>query len=223
MCGRFWQTKPSQVLKETFQLDLFPDKTLNSFNIAPTQTIDVIISTNNARQMIPMRWGLIPHWAKDPSIGNKMINARMETLAQKVSFKHLLKGHRCIIPSTGFFEWKSDKGHKTPYAIQRIDGKPLAFAGLWSTWQSDKDHIVQSCTIITTAANEIMQPIHHRMPVMLDDSQIEKWLAHNTTDIKEIISILQPIPSALLQAHPIGTFVNNPSNNSDICIKEVKK
>src|SRR5690606_31655344 len=159
-----------------------------------------------------MRWGLIPFWAKDIEIGNKLINARAETLAEKPSFRGALKYRRCIIPADGFYEWQKQESGKQPFNIRRHDHEPLGFAGLWEEWGKDRLH---SFTIITTAANQDVKPLHDRMPVMLDKADYAAWLEDGET------ALLKPCPAALLEAYPVSKRVNSPAHNDAALLEQI--
>ena len=156
--------------------------------------------------MSGMYWGLIPSWAKDPKSGYKTINARAETVATKPAFRAAYQARRCLMPASGFYEWKRDVDPKQPYFIHRRDGDPLAFAGLWETWKGP-DEIIESCTIVTTKANPMMAELHNRMPVLLDPRDFDWWMTGKT---EEVGQLLAPCPSEALEAYPISRRVNNP-------------
>lgn len=183
------------------------------FNIAPTQ-MDLIVrlEEDGRRHLEPSRWGLIPMWAKDKSIGSKMFNARAETLAEKPSFRNLLNSGRCIIPATGFFEWQRDGSRKIPLYIHRRDGAPIAFAGLWTVWH-DPEHgeTLTSHTVITCEPNTVMAAIHNRMPVILDRAGVGIWL-DRTVVRSQALTVLGPCPDGWLDTRPVGTLVNSVRN-----------
>lgn len=183
------------------------------YNIAPTQNVLVITAEENERKANFFRWGLIPFWAKDSSIGNRMINARAETVDEKPSFKQLLSKKRCLIISSGFFEWKKTGEKKQPYFIHLKDNQPFSFAGLWDVWKQD-DQLIHSCTIITTKPNELMMPIHDRMPVILDQDKETLWLDPNLTDLGYLKSLLHEYPSESMEVYPVSPKVGNPRNDS---------
>jgi putative SOS response-associated peptidase YedK len=189
------------------------------YNIAPTQQILVLRNDqNNTPHLDYLRWGLIPHWAKDPSIGNHMINARSETVDEKPSFKSAFKHHRCIIPASGFYEWQKDDGRKQPYYITMKDSGPMLFAGLWDTWKSLEGNIIESCSILTTTSNEVISPLHERMPVILTKQDIRRWLDIQLIDSDELKPLLIPYKSNLMQLFPVSDMVNSPKNDNPECI-----
>lgn len=212
MCGRYTLVSNVQTIAESFGVE----PTLEAsprYNIAPTQDIIAILKDSSAHLAL-LRWGLIPAWAKDESIGSRMINARAETLAEKPSFKNLLRTRRCLIVADGFYEWKAEGKNKTPMYITLEDKKPFAFAGLWDQWKSPEGQQIQSCTIITTEANELMAPIHNRMPVILRPGTYEDWLNPQLHDTNVLTHCLKPYPAELMQARPVSKLVNNPRNET---------
>lgn len=179
MCGRFALKDDPKKLAEVFQLTDVIEFAL-SWNIAPTtNTCTIVEDEEGGRHLRRMRWGLIPSWAKDAAISNKLFNARGETVAEKPSFRSAFKYHRCIIPASGFFEWETERGIKQPWYISLKSGVPMAFAGLWETWKPLEGEPIESCCIITTSANALMEPIHGRMPAILDQEQWETWLSRS--------------------------------------------
>src|SRR5687768_2161685 len=208
MCGRFVSSTPVSKLVEQFLVeDVAVDKHDPSWNVAPTNEIlAVAASKEGARRLGTFKWGLVPSWAKDPSIGNRMINLRAETVSEKPSFKRTLAKHRCIIPVDGFYEWKHmGKGRKKqPFFIRSRDGTALALAGLWEAWkEKDKagdedDDWLRTCTIITTTPNKLLAPIHDRMPVVLPPEAWDTWLDRDNDDVDALVKLLEPAPDDLL-------------------------
>ena len=190
------------------------------YNVAPSQAIAVV--PNNGENSVEFfQWGLIPSWAKDPKIGNRMINARSETLAEKPSFRTPYKRRRCLILSDGFYEWRSEPGSKskTPIYIRLKSEKPFAFAGLWEAWYpSTDDDPLLSCTIITTSPNSLMETIHRRMPVILEPDAYDLWLDPSEQSPKQLDGLLKPYPPEEMMAYPVSRLVNRPSNDSPDCI-----
>lgn len=212
MCGRFTLTVDPADLKDDFPEFTFPAQVPARYNIAPTQPVLVLPNdgTNKADFFV---WGLIPSWAKDPAIGSRLINARAETLAEKPSFRSAYKYHRCLIFADGFFEWQAQAGSKVPHHIRMKSGKPFAFAGLWEHWQSPDGSEIKSATIITTSPNELMAPIHDRMPVILQSNDYAQWLDPTPLFPVDLNSLLIPYPAAEMVAYPISTLVNSPAND----------
>jgi putative SOS response-associated peptidase YedK len=192
------------------------------FNVAPTQNVAVVRldSKQQGRELPHLRWGLIPSWADDPSIGSRMINARAETVAEKPAFRHAFKAKRCLVVADGFYEWQRMDGRKQPYFIHLKDDRPFAFAGLWERWTKG-DELIESCTIITTGANELMQPIHDRMPVVIPKSAYDIWLDPTIKDPERLQPLLAPYPSDEMVAYTVSTLVNSPKNDVEACVQRV--
>lgn len=218
MCGRFSQAQIAELDREVFRLLEMPALEPR-YNIAPTQDVAVVRERRNGERVLQLlRWGLIPSWAKDPAIGNRMINARAETLAAKPAFKRPFARQRCLVPADGFYEWKRTGGAKQPYYIRREDGGPMAFAGLWDRWRSDGDATVDSFTIVTTTPNDLVAPIHNRMPAILLPDGYDMWLDSENRDVDDLSSLLGPYPVEDMTAYPVGRFVNNPRNEGPECV-----
>lgn len=223
MCGRFVSSTPVSKLVEQFLVDdVAVDEHDPSWNVAPTEEIlAVAASKEGARRLGTFKWGLVPSWAKDPSIGNRMINLRAETVSEKPSFRRTLAKHRCIIPVDGFYEWKSmGKGRKKqPFYVRSRDGTVLALAGLWEAWkEKDKagdDDWLRTCTIITTEPNQLLAPIHDRMPVVLPPDSWDTWLDRGNDDVEALAALLLPAPEDLLELYPVGADVNSVRNNGE--------
>jgi len=214
MCGRYSQTKPIKTLKEHFQAIALEMDEQERYNIAPSQSVPVVITGEREREIHAMRWGLIPSWAKDSTLGNKLINARAETVHEKPSFKSSFKQRRCLVPTDGFYEWQVRDAGKFPQYIRLRTGGLFAFAGLWSEWDSGKE-IRQTFTIITTNANRDLEPVHHRMPVIVMPENYENWLAPSS---KEFPGLMKPLGNGLLDHYEISKTVNSPKNDSEACI-----
>lgn len=222
MCGRFVQYTLFPLLEKEFSLKFGEEIPLRpSWNIAPTQQVPVVINEEGNR-MITCRWGLIPPWAKDPSIGSRMINARAETLAEKPSFKGPLKKHRCLIVADGFYEWKKTEGGKVPIFVTMKDGRPFGFAGLYSDWHPPGGEVIRTCTIVTTEPNKLLEPIHNRMPVIIQPEDRDKWLDPDELDPDKLLPLLGPYPSDELDAWEVSRTVNSPANNVPELIEPYK-
>ncbi len=224
MCGRFTLRAAASVVAEQFALFEVPPL-VQRFNIAPTQPVAVVrIDPQSAparRQLVLLRWGLIPSWAKDPAIGNRMINARAETVAQKLSYRSALGRRRCLVVADGFFEWKRTDGGKQPYFIGMADEKPFAFAGLWEAWQGADHSYIESCTILTTEPNSLLRSIHDRMPVILPPETHDLWLDHAEQRPDVLTPLLRPFPSESMTAYPVDTLVNSPANDEPRCVERL--
>ena len=221
MCGRFTLTVNPADLQETFENYTFPQTFAPRFNIAPTQPI-LAIPNDDRRTADFFIWGLIPMWAKDPSIGSRLINARAETIEEKPSFRGSLKYKRCLILADGFYEWKSAGKTKIPYFIHMSDRKPFAFAGLWDSWNSPDGSQVKSCTIITTEPNDLMSLIHNRMPAILHPRDYEKWLDPSAQTPETLKPLIKPYPAEEMNAYPVSTLVNKPENDIPGLVVPVK-
>jgi putative SOS response-associated peptidase YedK len=214
MCGRYSLTTPVEALRRVFgfleQPNLAP-----GYNIAPTHQVAALrLGADGERHFVRLRWGLVPAWAKDLSIGARMINARAESVAEKPAFRAAFRQRRCLVMADGFYEWqKRDKGPKQPFRVTLADGGPFGFAGLWESW-TDKGsgETVETCTIVTTDANELLAPIHDRMPVILVPGDVAAWL--NTAAPPEAaLALLRPCPAGVLVAYPVSTRVNKVAND----------
>jgi putative SOS response-associated peptidase YedK len=222
MCGRFTLTVDPADLQDAFPEFTFPAQSAPRYNIAPSQPI-LALPNNGTNKADFFIWGLIPSWAKDPSIGNRMINARAETLAEKPSFRGALKYHRCLIFADGFYEWQAQPGSKSkiPHFIRLRSTAPFAFAGLWEQWHSPDGSEVNSATIITTEPNELMASLHNRMPVILKSEAYAQWLDPSPQAPAHFQDLLAPYPTAEMEAYPVSTLVNSPSNDQAECILPV--
>lgn len=217
MCGRFVQATPGEVIAEVFGLSEVP-QLAPRYNLAPTQQAAVVRAEAGGRRLAFCRWGLIPSWAKEQSIGNRLINARAETLAEKPAFRRALVSRRLVIPATGFYEWKRETSRKTPYFFRLQGGFPMALAGLWELWQPPEGPPVESFTVITTEANDFMKTIHDRMPAILGREAVEAWLDPSLRDASFLQSLLKPAPAGWLEAFPVTRHVNNPAYDAPDCI-----
>jgi len=192
------------------------------FNIAPTQPVAVVRQDGSDRQrtLAMLRWGLIPSWAKDAAVGNRLINARGETVSEKPSFRSAFKQRRCLILADGYYEWQKprDGGAKRPHFFHLVDDAPFAMAGLWERWQSPEGPVVETCTIITTGANELAGTIHDRMPVILRPEAHVTWLTVREQDPRVLSTLLMPYPAEFMAVFPVGTTVNNPRNETPECL-----
>ena len=222
MCGRFAQRKPIQDILERFNI-LDPEEVLFEprYNIAPTQYSPVVIIENDQRILRLMKWGLVPFWSKDSKTGYKMINARSETLAQKTSFKRLLPSRRCLIVTDGFYEWAKLAKGKAPMRFLLKGGEPFAFAGLWDRWKKPDGNELRTYTIITTQANELLKPVHDRMPVILNREAEEKWLDPEWKDSQKLGELLKPFAADQMESYYVSPMVNSPKNDLIQCIQPV--
>jgi len=227
MCGRFALTISPTVLAKLFKLATEPNLKPR-YNIAPTQDVAAVrLSPDDSqRTMDALRWGLIPHWAKDPALGARLINARCETVADKPAFKEAFKKRRCLIPADGFYEWrkspdKKSSAKKQPLFIRRKDHSPLILAGLWELWRGPGAQLIESCTILTTVANTLVKPIHDRMPVIIDPKHFDLWLDPATQNPEILTRLLKPYPPIQLTAYPVSTLINSPKNDDPRCLEAI--
>jgi putative SOS response-associated peptidase YedK len=225
MCGRFTLSVGIEELRSVFPWLAIPVPPLPRYNIAPTQPV-AVVPNNGKRELDYFTWGLIPSWAKDPKIGSRMINARSETLTEKPSFRAAYKRRRCLILADGFFEWSKERlangrDVRTPVYVKLGAGNPFAFAGLWEYWQLKQGDEVYSCAIITTPPNDLLKPIHDRMPLILDPGLYDRWLDQEDKAPEELSDFLTPYPAGEMVAYPVSTLVNSPANDLPECIVPV--
>lgn len=224
MCGRYVLNAPED-LSERFQLRQLTMTIPQSWNVAPSTSQPVIVENRDGeREVRVMTWGLTPRWAKQGS-GKKTlapINARAETLNEKPMFRNLVKNRRCLVPANGFYEWKNMGDHKQPYYITVPDDPLFAFAGLYDAWKDDGDNVVASYTIVTTAANEMMRPLHDRMPVILHQDDEEEWLDRSVGDAAQVERLLGPYPGDEMRAVPVSRDVNYVRNNRAELIEAIE-
>ncbi len=214
MCGRFALTDIDAIFSRLRVIVSEDIKITPHYNIAPSQNIPVIYKDKNRENRIEfMKWGVVPFWAKDPKIGYRMINARAETLTQKSSFKHIFKTKRCVVPCSGFYEWKKIDKQKVPYYIRIKNCKIFSFAGLFDNWKDSDGNELKTFTIITTNANNTLKPIHDRMPVILEPELEEKWIDMKIQDSDLLAEMLKPHPDDQMVAYPVSSDVNNPEND----------
>lgn len=222
MCGRFTFAICPELLAEIFGVDVLR-KLHPRYNIAPTQHVPIIReSATGGRRLSSVRWGLVPHWAKDITIGNRLINARCETAHEKPAFRQAIRARRCIIPASGFFEWASTPSGKIPHYITMRDGTPLALAGIWDSWKSHDGETLETFAILTTTANSLIATLHDRMPVLLHPTEFELWLDRSTNNPEKLRRLYQPYPSELLREWEVTTLVNNPNNESPETVVPVR-
>ncbi len=217
MCGRYTLAVSASRLSDRFAveppLDLKP-----RYNIAPTQAVVAVRETNRRRELVALRWGLIPAWAKDASIGSRLINARSETILEKPSFRAAFQRRRCLIPASGFYEWQALPDGKQPFYFTPGDDTLMAFAGLWDQWRAPDGSLVESCTILTTTANAVVAPIHDRMPVIVPPDFDAVWL-DPTSDIRKLHELCLAPPPVMLRCYPVSKAVNQVSNDSEALIQ----
>jgi putative SOS response-associated peptidase YedK len=216
MCGRFSLDALPDTLARHFDLPEVP-ALAPRYNIAPSQDIAVIRPGLRGRECVLLRWGLVPAWSSEPRTKYSTINARAESVADKPTYRHAFRHRRCLIPATGFYEWKQAGETRIPHHIRMKDGGLFALAGLWERWEKD-GNVLESCTIIVTGANRLMAPIHDRMPVILDPDRYADWLEPDKTDSDALLAMLVPYTEDSMEAWPVSRLVNNPANDSPRCL-----
>jgi putative SOS response-associated peptidase YedK len=219
MCGRFTLHTPESRIREAFHLEHTEPLGLNPrFNIAPSQDIPIIRDSESGPEMTLARWGLVPAWSKEPKTKYSTINARIESVAEKPTYCASFKHKRCLIPADGFYEWKVVNCHKIPHYIRMRDGDVFAFAGLWEHWEGSCEAL-NSCSIIVMPANDVMTPLHDRMPAIIAPAHYDLWLDSRITEKKEIMRYLNSAPSDQLKAYPVSPWVNVPKHEDERCIQ----
>ncbi|MBK8069972.1 MAG: SOS response-associated peptidase [Rhodanobacteraceae bacterium] len=217
MCGRYFLDTLPELLAGQFRVHKYPVYSA-SYNIAPTQAALAVRRQGDDNEWALLRWGLVPHWAKDLSIGARTLNARGESVAEKPAFRGAFRYRRCIVPASGFYEWQATPGGKQPFAIVPTDLPCFGFAGLWEHWTSPDGSVIESVAVVTTAANALMAPIHDRMPVILAPEDYERWMSASAADAQTLI---QPCADRRMRAYPVSRAVGNVRNNSAALIAEI--
>ena len=225
MCGRMTQQRPTSELAEIFDAEDRIDAPGGRFNLAPTDEAAVVVQREDSRAIVPYRWGLIPHWSDSPNTGNRMFNARAETLDRNAAFRYAFSKRRCLVPADAYYEWKRVGKVRQPYAIARPDGRPIALAGLWAGWKDDATgEVIRSFTVITTSANEMMAPIHDRMPVMIPEAAWDRWLDPGRLEgeaLAELKGLLVPSGEDWLELFPVSRRVNNVRNDGPELVERI--
>ena len=223
MCGRFVLVSPFYVISELFCIKEEPQDLIPSYNITPGQPVYAVLrdERNDTNRLARFRWGLVPSWAKDPSVGNRMINARAESVAEKPSFKKAFRDSRCLVVADGFYEWQKTGRMRVPFFVRLKSGQPFGMAGLYETWVSPVGERLRTCTIITTHANHLLSPIHDRMPVIVPREKQPFWLDRSVRDREDILDILKPFPPEEMEAYRVSGAVNSPLNDNHALILPV--
>ncbi len=223
MCARFFLFSPDEEIMRSFRMVKFP-RISPRFNIAPSQPVLAITNHQHHFNATHFQWGLIPGWSKDPSPAQAMINARSETAATKPSFKNAFRYRRCLIPANGFYEWKSAGNRSKQAMCIRLKETPLfAMAGLWEQWQGPDGTELETCSVLTTTANSLLESIHPRMPVILNPNQYDRWLSSENTPLPQLESLLQTFPAEEMQAFPVSSYVNKVAHDSPACIEPIQE
>ena len=221
MCGRFAQKSPRAKITKKFKVEEVPPL-VERYNVAPTQTVLAVREASDGREATFLKWGLVPRWAKDPSIGNKLINARAETVTEKPSFREAFTRRRCLVPMEGFYEWARRGDRKRPFYFHMRDGEPFAVAGLWESWEGG-DELLETCTLLTTEANELLASYHDRMPVILRPEDYDLWLDAGVRSSERLLPLLRPYPREEMTAYAVSLMVNSPSNESPRCVEPARE
>ena len=220
MCGRFTLHTPESRLRKVFNLENSEPLGLHPrYNIAPSQQVPIIRDIESGREIIMARWGLVPHWSNEAKAKYSTINARIDTVAEKPSYRTPFKHRRCIIPADGFYEWKVVDGRKVPHHIRMRDGDVFALAGLWDHWEGEGESL-ESCSIIVMPANDVMKPLHERMPAIIAPAHYDLWMDPRVTDKAEIMGYLNSTPSSQLVTYPISPWVNSPEHDDERCLEQ---
>jgi len=232
MCGRFLLSTPAEAVAEAFGIGRTPPALKPRYNIAPTQMVPIVRAETQGKKKVRtltlVRWGLVPFWADDPAIGNRLINARAETADTKPAFRAAFKARRCLVPADGFYEWKKiDPKSKQPMLIRPVDGRPLAMAGLWERWKprdpaaGEEPEILETCTILTCEPSELLAEVHDRMPVILEPVSFDRWLDPDAKDPAGLKDLMVPLPAGRLRMDPVGRYVNSPAHDTPECAKTI--
>jgi putative SOS response-associated peptidase YedK len=224
MCGRYRLSRRKQIIEQYFDSTPWEEDWYPRYNIAPTQLIPVVRLNPKepSRALSLMRWGLVPHWAKDPSIATSTINAKSETAATKPAFRDPLKFRRCLIPADGFYEWQRTAKLKQPFCFEVDDGELFAFAGIWDGWKNAEGQWIKTCSILTTNPNALTSTVHDRMPVILDPGGYDLWLDPGMQDVNAISQLLKPYDARLMRCYPVSTRVNSGANDDEDCSRAVE-
>ncbi|MBN1485787.1 MAG: SOS response-associated peptidase [Chloroflexia bacterium] len=218
MCGRFVRQTPARAMAPLFDLERIDAELEPSYNVAPSQDVLAVVD-DGVRRLRAFRWGLVPFWAEEPAIGSRMINARAETAAEKPSFRQAFRQRRCLVVADGFYEWRKDPQGKTPVYIHLRSGQPFGLAGLYERWHSPEGELLETCTILTTAPNHLLRPIHNRMPVILPREHHGLWLDPSVQDPQALQPLLRPYDADAMAAYDVSRYVNSPRNDGPRCIE----
>jgi putative SOS response-associated peptidase YedK len=221
MCGRYRLSRRKQVVQEHFDSASDEEDWIPRYNIAPTQPLATVRQAGGNRILSTIRWGLIPSWAPDISIGSRLINGRSETVLEKPAFRESFRMRRCLIPADGFYEWKKAGKGRHPFHFAMKDSSLFAFAGIWDRWKSPTGHVLESCSILTTAPNELMEGVHERMPVILPPRHYQTWLTAPATEAKLLAELLVPFDASVMRRYPVSSLLNKLENDLPECAEEV--
>jgi putative SOS response-associated peptidase YedK len=218
MCGRYTLTRHPRRVAELFGLESLPELEPR-YNIAPGQRVPVVRDAETGRQLVLMKWGLVPAWAAEPGIGNRLLNARCETVADKPAYRAAYRKRRCLLPADGFYEWKTVQGRKQPFLFRLRDGDLFALAGLWESWHTPDGATLETCTVLTTAANELIRPLHDRMPVVIRAEDHRAWLHPEEQPPDSDRRLFTPFPADAMEAAAVNPWVNRAGNEGPRCLE----
>jgi putative SOS response-associated peptidase YedK len=221
MCGRYRLSQKKQVVEEYFESASEEEEWSPRYNIAPTQPVATVRQAGTNRILSTMRWGLVPSWASDISIGNRLINGRSESVLEKPAFRDSFRTRRCLIPADGFYEWEQAGKDRQPFHFGMKDGSLFAFAGVWDRWRSPTGRLLESCSILTTAPNKLLDDLHDRMPVILPQRHYEAWLTAPAAEAERLADLLVPYEASLMTRYAVSSLVNKPQNDMPECALEV--
>ena len=221
MCGRYRLSRPKQIVEAYFESALEEEEWAPRYNIAPTQPVVTVRQAGVSRILSIMRWGLVPSWATDIKIGNQLINGRSESVMEKPAFRASFRERRCLIPADGFYEWKKAGRERQPFHFGMKDDGLFAFAGIWDRWRSPAGQVLESCSILTTAANEVLDGVHDRMPVILPRRHYQTWLTAPETETARLAELLVPFDASAMVRYPVSSLINTPQNDVPECAREV--
>jgi putative SOS response-associated peptidase YedK len=224
MCGRYRLSRRKEVLDQYFDMHSGDEQWEPRYNIAPTQSVPVVRQNgeDSSRELCVLKWGLVPSWATDPSVGASMINARSETAATKPAFRDALRLRRCLIPTDGFYEWKRMGKARQPYCFEVNGGELFAFAGIWDCWRDRNGTAMETCSILTTTANSVTRIVHDRMPVILNPDSYDLWLDPGMKDVSEVSELLRPYDARLMRCYPVSSRINSAVNDDEECSRRVE-
>ncbi len=221
MCGRFAQRSPARKIKQQFKVEEVPPLA-ERYNVAPAQPVLAVRESPDGREAGFLKWGLVPRWAKDSGIGSRLVNARSETVTEKPSFREAFKRRRCLVPMEGFYEWARRGDGKRPFYFHMRDGEPFAVAGLWETWEGDGGAL-ETCTLLTTSANELLAGYHDRMPVIIRPEDYDLWLDAGVRGTELLLPLLRPYPREGMHAYAVSPVVNSPSHDGPRCVEPARE
>ena len=221
MCGRYKLSRRKQVVEEYFESASEEEDWSPRYNIAPTQPVAMVRSVGSGRILSMARWGLVPSWASDLSIGSSLINGRSETILEKPAFRDSFRTRRCLIPADGFYEWKKSGKERHPFHFAMKDCSLFAFAGVWDRWTSPTGQVLESCSILTTSANELLDGLHQRMPVILPPRHYQTWLTAPATEAERLAELLVPFDASFMSRYAVSSLVNKPQNELPECAQEI--